>query len=96
MESILLFGWQPIAPIAGRRWKTSIKIAEDKGLPDVIAFVMNNKEQRDDFIFEFEPAFEIYQIKDDDYWRLLGDGEIPRIILINDGIVIKKWDLTPA
>ncbi len=71
------------------------KIAEDKGLPDVIAFVMNNKEQRDDFIFEFEPAFEIYQIKDDDYWRLLGDGEIPRIILINDGIVIKKWDLTP-
>jgi thiol-disulfide isomerase/thioredoxin/uncharacterized membrane protein YphA (DoxX/SURF4 family) len=71
------------------------KIAEDKELPDVIAFVMNNKEQCDEFIFEFEPAFKIYQIKDDDYWRLLGDGEIPRTILINDGLVIKKWDLTP-
>ncbi|NLA75009.1 MAG: hypothetical protein GX846_06035, partial [Deltaproteobacteria bacterium] len=69
------------------------KIAEEKDLPEVISFVMNNKEQRDDFIFEFDPAFEIYQIKDNDYWRLLGDGEIPRIIIINDGIVIKKWDL---
>lgn len=69
------------------------KIAEDSELPDVISFVMNNKEQRDDFIFEFEPAFEIYQIKDDDYWRLLGDGEIPRIILVNEGLIVKKWDL---
>jgi uncharacterized membrane protein YphA (DoxX/SURF4 family)/thiol-disulfide isomerase/thioredoxin len=67
-------------------------IAEDKDLPDVVSVCMNNKKQREDFEFEFEPAFEIYQIPDNDFWRLLGDGEIPRTILVNDGIVVKKWD----
>jgi uncharacterized membrane protein YphA (DoxX/SURF4 family) len=67
-------------------------IAENKELPDVTAVCMNDKKQIEDFKFDFEPAFEIYRIPDDDFWRLLGDGEIPRTILINDGIVIKKWD----
>jgi uncharacterized membrane protein YphA (DoxX/SURF4 family) len=67
-------------------------IAEDKELPEVIAVCMNNRKQREDFEFEFEPAFEIFQIPDDDFWRLLGDGEIPRTVLINDGMVVKKWD----
>lgn len=67
-------------------------MAEDKDLPDVTALCMNNKEQREEFEFDFEPAFEIYQIPDDDFWRLLGDGEIPRTVLIKDGIVVKKWD----
>ena len=68
------------------------KIAEDGDLPDVISVCMNSKKQIEDFKFDFEPAFEIYKISDDDFWRLLGDGEIPRTILIDDGIVIKKWD----
>ena len=70
-------------------------IAEDKDLPETIAVCMNDKEQREEFEFDFEPAFDIYQIPDDDFWRLLGDGEIPRTILINDGIVAKKWDFAP-
>ena len=69
-------------------------IAEDKELPDVVALCMNNKQQREDFKFDFEPAFDVYQIPDDDFWRLLDDGEIPRTILIDNGIVIKKWDFT--
>lgn len=68
------------------------RIAEDKTLPDVISVCINNQKQIDDFKFDFDPAFEIYQIDSDDFWRLLGDGKIPRIILINDGIIVKKWD----
>ena len=69
------------------------KIAEDKTLPDVVAVCMNDRKQIEDFISDFDSAFEIYQIADDDYWRLLGDGVIPRTILVNDGIIVKKWDL---
>jgi hypothetical protein len=31
-------------------------------------------------------------VPDDDYWRLLEDGKIPRTILVDNGIIIKKWD----
>jgi hypothetical protein len=67
-------------------------IAEDKTLPNVISVCINNRKQIEDFEFDFDPAFEIYQIASDDFWRLLGDGEIPRTILVNDGIIVKKWD----
>lgn len=70
-------------------------IAEDKDLPEVISVCMNGEEQREEFEFDFEPAFGIYQIPDDDFWRLLADGEIPRTILIDDGIILKKWDFAP-
>lgn len=67
-------------------------IAEDKTLPEVISVCINDQKQIEDFIFDFDPAFEIYQINSNDFWRLLGDGEIPRTILVNDGIIVKKWD----
>jgi uncharacterized membrane protein YphA (DoxX/SURF4 family) len=67
-------------------------IAEDKTLPDVISVCINSQKQIDEFIFDYDAAFKIYQIADDDFWRLLGDGEIPRIILVNNGIIVKKWD----
>jgi len=70
-------------------------IAEDKDLPDVISVCMNGKKQREEFEFDFEPAFEVVQIPDDDFWRILGDGEIPRTILINNGVIVKKWDFAP-
>ena len=70
-------------------------IAEDEDLPDVISVCVNGKKQREEFEFDFEPSFEIVQIPDDDFWRILGDGEIPRTILINDGVVVKKWDFAP-
>ncbi|MBN1790098.1 MAG: hypothetical protein JW830_06365 [Bacteroidales bacterium] len=67
-------------------------IAEDKTLPEVISVCINDQKQIEDFIFDFDPAFEIYQINSNDFWRLLGDGEIPRTILVNDGIIVKIWD----
>lgn len=67
-------------------------LAEVEGLPDVIALTMNSEDQVDDFNFEFEPAFKFFQIPGNDFWRLLDDGDIPRIILINNGKILKKWD----
>ncbi|MFC1493900.1 peroxiredoxin family protein [Thermodesulfobacteriota bacterium] len=69
-----------------------IFIGDDDELPPVVALVMNDEEQREDFIDEYELDFGLYQVADDDFWRLLEDGEIPRTILIDNGIIIKKWD----
>lgn len=70
-------------------------IGEDKDLPETIAFVINSENHIEDFNFEFDPAFEIFKINDDDFWRLLGNGEIPRTLLIDEGIILKKWDFAP-
>ena len=70
-------------------------IGEDKDLPETIAFVINSEDRIEDFNFEFEPTFKIFKIPDDDFWRLLGDGEIPRTLLIDKGMVLKKWDFAP-
>ncbi len=67
-------------------------MALDKDLPEVIAVTMNDEQQREDFAFEYDSAFDLFKIPDNDFWRLLGDGEIPRTILINEGMVLKKWD----
>ena len=67
-------------------------IAEDKELPEAISVCINNDKQIEDFNYDFDPTFKIYRISDDDFWRILGDGEIPRIILVSNGIVVKKWD----
>lgn len=69
-----------------------IMIGDDDELPPLVALVMNDKEQREDFIDEYELDFDLYQIAADDFWRLLEEGEIPRTILIDNGIIIKKWD----
>ena len=69
-----------------------ILIGADEELPPVVALTMNNEEQREEFIDEYDLDFGIYKIPDDDFWRLLEDGEIPRTILIDNGVIIKKWD----
>lgn len=69
-----------------------ILIGSDKSLPPVVAVTMNTQEQREDFVDEFDPGFGIYQVSDDDFWRLLQEGEIPRTILADNGRILKKWD----
>jgi len=66
-----------------------IIIGDEDELPPVIALVMNDEEQIEDFIDEFDLEFGLYQVPDDDFWRLLEDGEIPRTILIDNGIIIQ-------
>lgn len=70
-----------------------ILLGSDESLPPMVAITMNEEEQREDFIDDFDLEFEIYQISDNDFWLLLEDGEIPRTILTDNGRIIKIWDL---
>ncbi len=57
------------------------------------AICANDEPPRREFMREFEPVYRIGQISDDDFWRLLGDGDIPRVFLLNEGRVLKVWDV---
>ncbi len=67
-------------------------LADTLIIPGLIGLVPNEEELRIKFIDEFQPAFPIEQISDDTFWRLLGDGHIPRIFLVRDGRILKVWD----
>jgi uncharacterized membrane protein YphA (DoxX/SURF4 family) len=60
--------------------------------PDLTGISANNKEQLDTFIKAYQPAFPIVQIQEDAFWRLLGEGDIPRLILVRDQRILKVWD----
>lgn len=69
-------------------------LADTLIIPIIIGLVPNGDELRMKFIDEFQPAFPIEQVSDDVFWRLLGDGHIPRIFLLRDGRILKVWDGT--
>lgn len=69
-------------------------LAERKDIPGLIALCTNDEENRVRFINEFQPGFPIGQISKDAFWRLLGEGDIPRIILLRNGRIQKAWDAT--
>jgi hypothetical protein len=41
---------------------------------------------------EFEPSFPLGQINDELFWRLLGNGETPKLLLARQGKIVKTWD----
>ena len=61
-------------------------------MPAIIALCMNEESQRRHFEEEFQPLFPLGQIREDVFWHLLADAEIPRTILLRDGRVLKAWD----
>jgi hypothetical protein len=67
-------------------------LAEEPDLPPVISLFANDEDQRRRFAEEFQPIFPIGQITEDDFWHLLGDGDMPRTILFSDQHVLKVWD----
>lgn len=69
-------------------------LAEATDLPAVIALCTNEESQRTMFVEEFQPMFPIGQVREDVFLRLLGEGDIPRIILVRDGRVEHVWDQT--
>jgi len=69
-------------------------LAEATELPAVIALCTNEESQRMMFVEEFEPMFLLGQVREDVFWRMLADGDIPRIILVQDGRVQQVWDQT--
>jgi hypothetical protein len=61
-------------------------------LPPLIAVCQNTASDRMRFIDAFQPLFQVDEISENDFWRLLADGEMPRTILVRDGRTIQVWD----
>ncbi|MFH1951198.1 MAG: MauE/DoxX family redox-associated membrane protein [Pseudomonadota bacterium] len=68
------------------------RLAQETDLPPVIALCENEERQRMMFVEEFQAIFPIGQVREDVFWRLIADGNIPRIILVRDGRVQQVWD----
>jgi hypothetical protein len=71
---------------------TLSRLVKQSGLPRVIALTPNDEEQRKIFIELFGPSFPIGQIDLHAFLRLLGDGDVPRFILIRDGRLLHQWN----
>jgi len=69
-------------------------LAEEEDLPPVVALSANDEQERREFLEAFHPLFPVGQISEEDFRRLLGDGELPRIILLHDGHAREIWDQT--
>ena len=63
-------------------------------LPPLIALCTSEEADCIEFVEEFQPIFPIGHISDDLFWRLLADGDMPRIILLHDGRIKRVWDQT--
>lgn len=61
------------------------------GVPRIIALCMNGHEERAFFTETFLPAYPLYQVSPDDFYRLLGDAQTPIYLLIADGRLIHVW-----
>jgi hypothetical protein len=70
-------------------------LSEMPEVPPIIGLCVNGESDRMAFAEAFQPVFPMGQIEDDVFWRLLGDGDMPRTMLIHDGYVKKIWDLNP-
>lgn len=69
-------------------------LAQESGFPVVIALFMNGEEKLKRFKEEFQPMFPVGRIKEDLFWDLLADGDLPRTILIRDRRIQYVWDET--
>ena len=68
------------------------ELAADGDLPEVIALAPNDEKRRVEFMETNIVEFYLAGIGEDDFWRLLGAGDIPRTMLVRDGRIIKAWD----
>jgi hypothetical protein len=68
-------------------------LSEVEGIPPITALCTNDEDLRNRFQEEFRPNFPLHPIDEDPFWRLLGDGDIPRVILITDRRVKGVWDV---
>jgi hypothetical protein len=68
------------------------QLALSSGVPKIVALCINDDIQRERFVEEFEPSFPIGQISDDLFWKLLGNGTTPRLLLVKQGKIEKIWD----
>lgn len=67
-------------------------LAEEPGIPSVIGLCINAEDRRRRFMEEYEPAFPIGRIREDDFLRLLADADLPRILYVRDGRIHQAWN----
>jgi hypothetical protein len=65
---------------------------DDEDLPEIIGLCKNDESLRIQFIETFQPLFRLGQIGEDAFWRLLGEGDIPRTFFVSDGRILDIWD----
>jgi hypothetical protein len=68
------------------------QLAEDPDMPDVIALSSSGENQINTFREEFQALFPIGRISEDVFWRLLGDGDVPRTFLVRNRVWQEIWD----
>lgn len=68
-------------------------LAEDLDLPEVLGLSSNNEDQLEKFRKDLQVIFPIGHITEEDFWRLLGDGNVPRTFLVRDRVVQEVWDI---
>jgi len=69
-------------------------LAENPELPMLVALCTSKEADCVEFTEAFLPVFPIGHISDDLFWRLLSDGDLPRTILMEDGLTRHVWDQT--
>ena len=67
-------------------------LAEDSDLPEVLALSSNGEEQLKRFRKELQVIFPIGHITEEDFRRLLGDGNVPRTFFVRDRMVQEVWN----
>jgi uncharacterized membrane protein YphA (DoxX/SURF4 family) len=65
---------------------------EKTDLPELTVLVPNNEEQIRIFINKYSPEYPVLQITGDQFWKLLEDGDTPRIFLVRYGEIAKIWN----
>jgi uncharacterized membrane protein YphA (DoxX/SURF4 family) len=68
------------------------KWTEESDFPGLVALSANDTGQIQAFVKEFQPVYPIVHITEDAFWRLLGDGTTPRLILLRNQAILKVWD----
>lgn len=68
-------------------------LSRNSALPPLVGLCPNGEEQRVQFAEAFYPAFAVGGIHEETFWRLMGDGDLPRVILIKAKRILKIWDV---
>jgi len=68
------------------------ELAADGDLPEVIALAANDEARRREFMEMNGVDFRLAGIGEDDFWSLLGAGDIPRTLLVRDVRILMVWE----
>jgi uncharacterized membrane protein YphA (DoxX/SURF4 family) len=69
-------------------------MTEENEVFKIVALCLDCEEERNRFASECEPAYPIGQIDEDHFWQLVGDGSVPRFLLVHNSRIQKVWDET--